>query len=230
VSKEGRTVAKSDIIQQTMKNMQLLYHDFATMAQIIEQYMRNNGLEAFGGANGTWGNSTAYYKPRGWLCRSFARAYARGPLVRKCVGFCMHFGAYRQEDVELLSALRVRLPSISVSALSLEADFNRTQAYLYRTLFRAGWKDVRDVRSEHNTVIRSTVLRERNRIGASAATYFLDLLLLNSKDAIHRLVAEPMVRMYGGEEQFVAEKGLPEIQVVRGEGPPAGAEAKELGA
>jgi hypothetical protein len=222
-------MARVDDIRQTMKNMESMYRDFGAVVRVIERLMKNSGFKALGDANGTWDISTSYRNPDLWLYRSFVRAYARETLVRRCVGFCMHFGAYNDSDVEALSALRVRLPAISMSALMLDADFKKTQASLYRTLFRAGWKDVRNAQPERDTIIRSTVTKERNRVGATAVTYFVDLLDLVSREAIHRLVAEPMVRMYDGEDQFVAESGLPVIQVAGVEETPASAGPQEKG-
>lgn len=48
---------------------------------------------------------------------------------------------------------------------------------------------------------------------AKLTTYFLDLLTLNSKDAISRLVVEPMVQMLAGNTAWVIKNDLPVIRI-----------------
>lgn len=61
----------------------------------------------------------------------------------------------------------------------------------------------------------SLVFSDEDDINGNAklTTYFLDLLSLNSKDAVSRLVVGPMVQMLAGKADWVIENDLPVIKI-----------------
>jgi hypothetical protein len=85
---------------------------------------------------------------------------------------------------------------------------------LNNILWAAGWYE-----PELISIVEkdSLVLSDDKDIDGNAklTTYFLDLLALNSKDAVSRLVVEPMVNMLVGKTDWVIKNDLPVIKIIQ---------------
>lgn len=206
-----------DIITQTIANMNNIYNDIGRIVQVIEEEIKNNNLTAVGGdANVTWENSYAYYKPEAWLPSWFARTYQSEGLKNKAVGFCIHLGGerYHIDKQERLEASNIHFPFVNVSLIETGINIRETvkRNTLNDIIWAAGWYEPVLINSIEN---ESLVFSDEDDINGNAklTTYFLDLLSLNSKDAVSRLVVGPMVQMLAGKADWVIENDLPVIKI-----------------
>jgi len=178
-----------EIIKQTMANMNLIYSDISQIGKIIEEKMTNNGFNPIGDSTFTWENSNSLFSSD-WLYRWFARAYTKNDSLKK-VGFCIHLGAYSQEEVKRLPS---HLPIMNISLIEpSERDFSGNE--LRNILWQAGWGE-----EDSNTTNQCIVKRDSVR----TVTYFVDLLSLESGEIIENVVVEPMLKMFDGEEDWAA--------------------------
>jgi hypothetical protein len=118
-----------EIIDQTMKNADLLYQEVGDTLVMIEEKMRYAGFKGLGNADCAWETSGAYNKASQWLSKWFARVYYQEVQPTKAVGYCLHLGAYQQEWEDKLAALGVHLPVFGVSLI----DFPQPVSGLART-------------------------------------------------------------------------------------------------
>ena len=208
-----------DIFTQTVFNMYNIYTDIGRIIQVIEEEIKNNNLIAVSGdASVTWENSSAYYKPESWLQSWFARAYYYESLKSKVVGFCIHLGGerYQIEEQERLEAAGIHFPFMNVSVI--ETDINIKQEVKRNTLnnifWSAGWYESALIRCvENERLVLSYGDDDDINGNAKLSTYFLDLLTLNSKDAVINLAVEPMVKMLAGSTDWIIKNDLPVIKI-----------------
>jgi hypothetical protein len=196
-----------EIIDQTMKNMDLLYQDVGETLKIFEGKLKNAGLTPLGDAACTWDVSTAYYYPQKWLYRWFARVYYKPEQATKAVGVCLHLGAYEQEWVDNLAALGVNLPAVSVSLIEFPKEVVEWRKGVLDSFWSAGWIYTKNTSVEGN-LVRSEITE--NALG-KAVTYFVDFLALKGKAPVEQLLTAPILRMFSGEETCVNQLLLPVI-------------------
>lgn len=130
------------------------------------------------------------------------------------VGYCIHLGGYNEDDMKTFKQLNLSLPMINVSVLDLEkkaGDYNRNE--IYNSLFNAGWFSEQP-KIKENTIIQSKIV-DGYVAQADAITYYIDLLALDSEDAINKLLVQPMKEMYDGKGEWVIQANLP-VQKIGG--------------
>lgn len=204
---------KREIIAQTMNNMSRIYKDVSMILQLTEDKMKNHGFKPQGDVASTWEVSTALNYPEGWLYRWFARAYSKDSSRDKIVGLALHLGCYDREWVEKLEKLSVSFPFAQISLMHFEQEVkNIYRPNLYNDLRGVGWEDLI---SEGRPAKQITIKSSKTESGplATVTTYFVDLLALTTAEQIEKLVTEPMVKMFNGEEQWVTSQQLPVIQL-----------------
>lgn len=199
---------KRAIILQTVENMLGIYQDIGQICQLIEEKIKNLGFDALGNKGITWETSTSMDYPDSWLYNFFARAYLKKRQPKKVVGYCIHLGGYDEDEIAKLKQLNLSFPVINVSVLELQkkaGDYNRNE--IYNSLFNAGWI-CEQPEVKENIVVQSKIVNGYVA-QADAITYFIDLLALNSEDAINKLVVQPMKEMYSGKDLWVVQNNLP---------------------
>jgi hypothetical protein len=145
-------------------------------------------------------------KPEGWLPRSIARLYRRDKASKTGVGVCLHFGPYAPQQEQALGQLHVTLPAASVSLVEVETVSQlQNRRRLHKMLFEAGWWNITGQSIARDVLVNSTV----KTVKGTALTYFVDLLGLRTHAEIAQLVVEPMVKMYDGQLEYVADAALP---------------------
>lgn len=189
--------------------MLTIYKDIGQICQLIEEKMKNMGFEALGNKGIIWETSTSMNYPEDWL---YARAYLKKRQPKKVIGYCIHLGGYDEEDKEILKQLGLTLPFINVSVLKLQSkatDFNRNE--IYNSLYNAGWVSEQP-KIIDNKVVYSKV-NDEYVAEAYTATYFLNLLALNSEDVINKLIVQPINEMYSGKDEWVIQSNLPVLKI-----------------
>jgi len=205
---------KRKIILQTVDNMLGIYQDISQICQLIEEKMKNLGFEALGNKGIIWETSSSMDYPDSWLHNYFARAYLKKRQAKKIVGYCIHLGGYYEDDITRLKNLNLSLPVINVSVLELQKraeEYNRYE--IYNSLFNAGWYS-KQQEIKANAIMQSRLL-EGYVAQADAITYYLDLLALDSEDAINKLIVQPMKEMHSGKSEWVVQNNLP-VQKIGG--------------
>jgi len=204
---------RQNIIEQTIENMELIYYDVSQIGQLVEEKMRKRGFEVLGDAAFTWETSTALGRPDSWLYKCFARTYIENGSPKQTVGFCIRLGG-SQDQVKKIARLSISFPVISVSLLKMEEDVKKLwRQDIYNLLWSAGWDDsYLPFRKISNSKIIFSDVNDKELKGR-IVTYFVDLLSLTSGDLIEQLVADPMGKMFRGDEEWVVKKGLNVIQI-----------------
>jgi hypothetical protein len=201
---------RPEIVRISMANMMRMYRDWATVARLIEEHLKNEGFQRTGQNSGMWDRSASYDNPEGWLSCSFTAAYWKPGRETRAAGYCMHFGAYKAEFQAKLDARQAHLPAIAVSVLDLETQgtIKKIETGVLRSLFRAGWYDVEHVQIAHQVFVSSDVTAGKYRVKAKAKTFFVDLLLLKSREDVRRLVSEPLLLLYGGQTPALTDPAV----------------------
>jgi hypothetical protein len=192
-------------IERTLRNMHRLCQHWAETLSIIEERMKNAHFAMKGETYARVEPSGSFDKPEAWVPRSLARFYRRADDSTKGVGVCLHFGPYSPSQVEALDQLKVTLPAASVSLVEVTtAAAFKGQRKLHKMLSEAGWWNVTGQRIVRDVLVESNV----KTIPGQALTYFVDLFSLRTLAGIAQLVVDPMVKMYDGEREHVAEARL----------------------
>lgn len=203
-----------DIIEQTLKNMGLIYNDVSQIGQLIEEKMKNRGFEAIGDSAFTWETSGALGRPDSWLYKYFARIYTDDESPKKAVGLCIHLGEYEINDMKKFAKFSIRFPIIAVSLLKMDQEVKKLwRTDLYDCLWCAGWYDsyVCLQKISNNRVVYGGV--NDKEIRGEMVTYFLDLLTLMKAELVEQLVIEPMEKMFKGDEEWVVKCDLEVLQL-----------------
>lgn len=205
-----------EIIAKTMENMYQIYRDVGHIAQIIEEKMRGEGFKAMGDAAITWAVSAAYSKPEDWLYRWFARVFLKEEKPKSAVGYCIHLGKYTPEQEDMIKQLGISFPFLNISLLENFEKEVKTywRTTLYDTLWGTGWHGYKDwVTKDKITdkLVYGSIKVQNESI--KYTTYFVDLLALTNEDVITRLVVEPMVKMFNGNEEWVSKNNLDVIKL-----------------
>jgi len=204
-----------NIVTQSLVNMYNIYTDIGQIIQVIEDGTKNNNLTAVGDAKVIWENQYVYSKPKTWLPAWFARAYQTERFKNKAVGFCIHLGGerYNIEAQANLEVAQIYFPFINISLIEMGTNIREVKRTNLNDIFwAAGWYKPRWISNIEN---ESLVFSQEKEIDGNAKliTYFLDLLTLNSKDTVSRLVVEPMVQMLAGDINWVINNKLPVIKI-----------------
>ncbi len=193
-----------EIVEITVKNMKNIFKDAGEIIQIVEGGMQNHGFQPFGmDAACTWACSRSLKEPGLWLYTYFSRAYSREENLKRAVGFCIHLGGYSSGDIKKLELLSVKFPFVNVSLLEQKESFKwkdaKPRIATWDWLRGAGWRRSKNAR---RTTKKHTV-EEIFKDGTKNLTYFIDMLSLKQKEAIHKIIIEPMKSMYEGDEDWV---------------------------
>ncbi len=199
-----------EIVEITIKNMRNIFKDTGEIIQIVEEGMKNHGFQPFGiDAACTWDVSRSLKEPGSWLYTYFSRAYSREEDLEKAIGFCIHLGGYSSADIKKLEPLSVKFPFVNVSLLEQKEAFKwkdaKARIEIWDWLWGAGWERAENARR----TAKKRTIEEIFEDGAKNLTYFIDLLFLTQKEAIHKLIIEPMKSMYEGDENLVSRNELP---------------------
>jgi len=205
-------VNEREIISKTMTNMYNIYLDVARVINVIEDEVKNKNLISISSDSNTmWENSSSYFKPDGWLPSWFARVYQEQKQDLRAVGFCIHLGGERCNNYyqDFLIPLKIPFPFINISLIETETDITKIKRPSLNNIFwGAGWCNQDSVNSiEHNSIVYS----EDDSIVSKVrlTTYFIDLLELNTKEKIDQMVVTPMVKLLGGDEEWIIENNIP---------------------
>lgn len=204
-----------EVIETTVNNMKSLYRDIGEIIQIIEENMENQNFKPFGmDAACTWEGSSSLKEPSSWLSTYFSRAYCRGDISKRAVGFCIHMGGYRPDEQRKLERLSMKFPFLNISLLEQKDDFKRKdpreRREVWDWLWGAGWYEDKVAT---NRKIKNNLVFEEYEGGARNVTYFVDLLALTKKETIRQVVIEPMVKLYDGEENWTTANRLPILPI-----------------
>ena len=188
---------KRDIIKISMENIALIYNDVGEIAKSIEQRLSNGaGFSAYGDAAITWENSTAWYGNESWLYRWFARAYYMKETPRKAIGYCIHLGGYKTEEIERFQKFGIQLPALIMSSLDLKNDIsNISRINLYDLLWDAGWNEKQTVDGK---IAKATLVRDN--VSVMSESLAVDLLGLKGKEDIEDAVIKPLTSLYYKKE------------------------------
>lgn len=205
-----------ETIDQSIKNMVLLYNDVGKIMQVIEEKMSSEKFRALGDTGVMSGTSSSLNLPKLWLPRYMARIYYKEPKeqpigqVSCLVGYNIHlvpdytdFGRH-----SLPSGFRV--PLVAVSLLKFDEPLNLKEVQRQRTefwdmLFYAGWYP-HDKYTDKDIPHCGTV--QTKSFVSDTVTYFVDMLALCDEPTIEQLIVEPMKEMYGGNEQYVKNQSI----------------------
>jgi hypothetical protein len=195
-----------ETVALTLQNMTRIFEDVSAVMQVVEQKVKNRHLIPLGYSDVTWEVSRALESPKEWLYRWFARAYVRDSQPKRVVGFCIHLGHY---EPALTNEARFVLPFPFVNVARVELNVEAlkcSRPSILNALWTAGWH--RDFLMEAlpaKKLVRGKF--EAALLPALEATaYFVDLLELTSTDTLEQAIAEPLVRLFDNDDEWIAEK------------------------